>query len=123
MPHIVLEYTDNLPERPDFQRLFAELHTALVAVGDIELDHLKSRAVRLTDWHIGDGDILHAMVHVKLHLINRRTVEFKRRAVAAMQPVVAAHFARALAERKCQICFETIDIDGETYEKIVSPNM
>lgn len=123
MPHIVIEYSDNLPEAPDFRALFAELHGALVGLGDVKLNDIKSRAIKLSDWYVGDGAASHAFVHVKLHLINRRTVEFKRRAVAAMQTVVAAHFARALAERQCQLCFETVDIDGETYAKTVSPQL
>lgn len=123
MPHIVIDYTDNLAEQPDFRALFGELHQALIALGDIAPADLKSRAVKLTDWYVGHGEAGHAFVHVKLHLINRRSVEFKQRAVAAMQAVVAAHFARSLAERDCQLCFETIDIDGATYAKTVSPQL
>ncbi|MDN3576337.1 5-carboxymethyl-2-hydroxymuconate Delta-isomerase [Chitinimonas viridis] len=121
MPHIVIEYTDNLAEQPDFRQLFAELHAALVETGDVAEIDIKSRAIRLTDWYVGDGNASHAFVHLKLYLINRRTVAFKRRALAALQPVVAAHFPRTLAERQCQLCFETIDMDGDTYAKIVSP--
>ncbi len=29
MPHIVLEYSDNLPELPDFRALFDEIHQAI----------------------------------------------------------------------------------------------
>jgi 5-carboxymethyl-2-hydroxymuconate isomerase len=122
MPHLIIDYTDNLPERPDFPSLFAELHDVLSASGDIDKSHIKSRAVPLADWWVGaEGQAGQVFVHIKLHLLAGRSTEVKRRLVAAMQPVVAAHFSRALAERQCQLCFETIDIDRETYAKVVSP--
>ncbi|PHV12610.1 5-carboxymethyl-2-hydroxymuconate Delta-isomerase [Chitinimonas sp. BJB300] len=120
MPHITLEYSDNLPDQPDFRALFAELHQALVSLGDVQVNDIKSRAIKLTDWYAGDGNPRHAFVHLKLYFINRRTDEFKRRALAVMQPIVAAHYATSLNERDCQLCFELVDIQGDYYAKIVS---
>ncbi|MDK2123298.1 5-carboxymethyl-2-hydroxymuconate Delta-isomerase [Parachitinimonas caeni] len=120
MPHIVIDYSDNLAERPDFQALFAQLHAALHALGDVQLEEIRSRANRLLDWRVGDGDPNRAFIHVKLHLLDSRPLNFKRRAVAAVKPIVAAYFAATLAERACQICFEVVDIRADCYEKIVS---
>ena len=35
MPHIVLEYSDKLPELADFRALFADIHRALNRIGGI----------------------------------------------------------------------------------------
>ncbi|HEY9103226.1 5-carboxymethyl-2-hydroxymuconate Delta-isomerase [Chitinimonas sp.] len=123
MPHLVLEYTDNLPDQPDFKQLFSELHTALTGLEGIKLADIKSRAIRLSDWLVGDGASSHAFVHLKLHLIDSRTDAFKQRALAVLQPVLARHYARSLAERDCQLCFEVIDIRGAFYAKTVSPSL
>jgi 5-carboxymethyl-2-hydroxymuconate isomerase len=120
MPHLVIEYTDNIPDQVDFRGLFGELHAALVTMGDIKQADVKSRAIRLDQWYIADGNPNHALVHVKLYLLAGRDVDYKRRALAAMRPIVVAHFPRALAERECQICFETVDIERESYTKVVS---
>jgi 5-carboxymethyl-2-hydroxymuconate isomerase len=122
MPHLVIDYTCNLPAVPDFARLFAELHDALSATGEVEESHLKSRAVALQDFWIGDGsDPAAVFVHIKLHLLTGRSAAVKQRLVMAMRPIVAAHFAQSLAMRNCQLCIEIIDIDRETYAKVVSP--
>ena len=123
MPHLVLEYTDNLPDQPDFKQLFAELHAALLTLEDVKLSDIKSRAIKLEDWYVGDGSASHAFVHLKLYMIDRRTDDFKRQALSVLQPIVASHYARSLAERDCQLCFELLDIRGAFYAKIVSPSL
>lgn len=120
MPHIVLEYSDNLPDPVDFQALFAQLHAALVNLGDIKLNEIKSRAVKHEVWRVGDGNRHHGFAHLKLYLLNRRTADFKRRALAAMKPILAAHYPRSLIGLQCQLCLEIVDIDGDAYDKIVS---
>ena len=120
MPHITLEYSDNIPDQPHFPTLFAEMHQALVGLGDVEINDIKSRAFKLTDWYVGDGNPGHAFVHIKLYFINRRTDEFKQRALAAIQPIVVGSYPRALAECDCQLCFELVDIQGAYYAKFVS---
>ncbi|WP_179958363.1 5-carboxymethyl-2-hydroxymuconate Delta-isomerase [Chitinimonas arctica] len=125
MPHIVLEYSQPLPQPVDFQGLFAELHSAMVEMGDIRLIDIKSRAIGLSDWRLGDGDASHAFVHLKAYLLesDTRDTEYKRRLSAALQLIVAAYFARSLAEQACQLCFEVIDIRRDCYAKIVSPSL
>jgi 5-carboxymethyl-2-hydroxymuconate isomerase len=64
MPHLTLEYTDNLDF--DIQQLLERMHTELVATGAINLKGLKSRAIRHTEYRIADGNPDYAFVHVNL---------------------------------------------------------
>ena len=64
MPHLTLEYTDNLDF--DVQMLLKRMHSALVATGAINLKGLKSRAVRHSEYRIADGNPDYAFVHVNL---------------------------------------------------------
>jgi 5-carboxymethyl-2-hydroxymuconate isomerase len=64
MPHLTLEYTDNL--NFDVQRLLARLHDEIVATGAVNLKGIKSRAIRHTEYRIADGDEGYAFVHVNL---------------------------------------------------------
>ncbi|MFC4161491.1 5-carboxymethyl-2-hydroxymuconate Delta-isomerase [Chitinimonas lacunae] len=120
MPHIVLEYSDNLPDPVDFQALFAQLHAALVNLGDVHLNEIKSRAIKCHDWRVGDGHPRHGFAHLKLYLLDRRKTEFKRRALAAMKPILAAHYPRSLIGLEFQLCLEIIDIRSDAYDKLVS---
>ena len=64
MPHLTLEYTDNLEF--DVQPLLARLHDELVATGAVNLKGIKSRAIRLSDYRMADGYPGYAFVHVDL---------------------------------------------------------
>jgi 5-carboxymethyl-2-hydroxymuconate isomerase len=85
MPHLTLEYTDNL----DFevQTLLARLHSELVATGAINLKGLKSRALRHSEYRIADGDPDYAFVHVDLLIREGRPLEVQK---DASQRVLAA---------------------------------
>jgi len=120
MPHVVIEYCADLPDQPDFKQLFAELHPRLVETVSANLNDIKSRAIPVQHWVVGDGDPVHAFVHARLYLLRGRDADTKRRGLAAMRDVIVAHFPKTQQTRKCQFCFEAIEMDRETYLKVVS---
>jgi len=85
MPHLTLEYTDNL--KFDVQPLLARLHAELVATGVINLKGIKSRAIRHTEYRIADGNPDYAFVHVNLLIREGRPLEIQK---DAAQRVLAA---------------------------------
>ena len=94
MPHLTLEYTDNL----DFevQPLLARLHEQVVATGAINLKGIKSRAVRHTEYRMADGDPQYAFVHVGLLIREGRPLEIQkeatRRVMAVLKDVFGPRF-------------------------------
>jgi 5-carboxymethyl-2-hydroxymuconate isomerase len=94
MPHLTLEYTDNLTF--DVQLLLARLHNELVATGAINLKGLKSRAIRHTEYRIADGDPAYAFVHVGLLIREGRPLETQqeaaRRVMAALKETFGSRF-------------------------------
>jgi 5-carboxymethyl-2-hydroxymuconate isomerase len=76
MPHLTLEYTDNLEF--EIQPLLARLHSELVATGAINLKGLKSRAVQHSEVRIADGNPDYAFVHVNLLIREGRPPEVQR---------------------------------------------
>jgi len=90
MPHLTLEYTDNL--NFDIQPLLARLHSELVATGAINLKGLKSRAVRLSDYRIADGDPNYAFVHVNLLIREGRPLEIQKEAAQRVMMVLKEAF-------------------------------
>jgi 5-carboxymethyl-2-hydroxymuconate isomerase len=85
MPHLTLEYTDNLSF--DVQSLLARLHAELVEMGAINLKGIKSRAIRHTEYRIADGNKGYAFVHVNLLIREGRPLEVQQ---DAAQRVLAA---------------------------------
>jgi 5-carboxymethyl-2-hydroxymuconate isomerase len=86
MPHLTLEYTDNVDL--DVQPLLARLHEELVATGAVNLKGIKSRAVRLTDYRIADGDPAYAFVHVSLLIREGRPLEVQQEAARRVMNVL-----------------------------------
>ena len=76
MPHLTLEYTDNLDF--DIQQLLERMHTELVATGAINLKGMKSRAIRHTEYRIADGNPDYAFVHVNLLIREGRPLKIQQ---------------------------------------------
>ena len=66
MPHLILEYTENVEfeSRP----FFSALHEAIVATGAVNMKGLWSRAIKLTDYYIADGNPDYKLVHLRIVL-------------------------------------------------------
>jgi 5-carboxymethyl-2-hydroxymuconate isomerase len=91
MPQLTLEYTDNLEF--DVQPLLARLHSELVATGAMNLKGLKSRAVRLTEYRIADGNPDYAFVHVNLLIREGRPIEVQKDASQRVLEVLKDKFS------------------------------
>lgn len=92
MPHLTLEYTDNL--NFEIQPLLARLHEELVATGAVNLKGIKSRAVRLTDYRIADGDLDYAFVHVNLLIREGRPLEVQQEAARRVMNMLKETFGQ-----------------------------
>ncbi len=90
MPHLTLEYTDNL--HFDVQPLLARLHAELVATGAINLKGIKSRAIRHTEYRIADGNPEYAFVHVNLLIREGRPFEVQKDAAQRVLEVLKETF-------------------------------
>jgi len=76
MPHLTLEYTDNL--NFEVQPLLERLHSELVATGAINLKGIKSRTVRHTEYRIADGNPEYAFVSINLIIREGRPIEVQQ---------------------------------------------
>lgn len=92
MPQLTLEYTDNLEF--DVQTVLAQLHSELAATGAINLKGLKSRAVRLSEYRIADGNPAFAFVHVGLLIREGRPVDVQNDASQRVMKVLEETFGK-----------------------------
>lgn len=96
MPHLTLEYTDNLTV--DVQPLLARLFEEVVATGAIALKGLKGRAVCHKDYRIADGNPAYAFVHVGLLIREGRPVEVQQDAARRVMAVLQDTFGKRFEE-------------------------
>ena len=95
MPHLTLEYSDNLSF--EVQPLLARLHMELVATGAINLKGLKSRAICHSQFRIADGDPDYAFVHVNLLIREGRPLEVQKEAAERVMVVLKEAFGERFA--------------------------
>lgn len=105
MPHLTLEYSDNI--KVDVQSLLARLHEEVVATGAINLKGIKSRAIEHTQYRIADGDPDYAFVHVGLLIREGRPIEIQKEATERVMNVLKETFGHLFEKRKLSL---TVDL-------------
>ena len=105
MPHLTLEYSDNL--EIDVQPLLARLHEEVVATGAINLKGIKSRAIKHAQYRIADGDPDYAFVHVGLLIREGRPIEIQKEATQRVMKVLKETFGHLFEKRKLSL---TVDL-------------
>ena len=93
MPHLILEYSDNLSF--DSKTFFRELHESLAEMDSINMKGLKSRAVKLTDYYLADGYEGYKMVHLNVVIREGRPravrEEIAQRVMAQLEKTFGHH--------------------------------
>lgn len=116
MPHIVLEYSANLPELPDFRALFDDIHHALNRIGGIRLENCKSRARAAQHYYVGDGHPDNAFVHLDVEFVEGRSAEVKQAIGRECLGLVKRYYNQHLSEAM-QITVKIDDIALDFYFK------
>lgn len=116
MPHIVLEYSENLPQLPDFRALFDDIHQALNRIGGIRIENCKSRARMASHCYIGDGSADNAFIHLHIEFVEGRSAEVKQAIGNECLELVKRYYHLHLSER-LQITLKIEDIALDFYFK------
>ncbi len=117
MPHLTLEYTDNITQEIDFQGLFAQLHQILADVAGIPIANCKSRAICLSEYRITDGRPEHAFAHLMIRFLEGRAVNLKREIGTQSVEALRAAFEPSFGPFEMQVSAEIQDIERQMYHK------
>lgn len=100
MPHIIVEYTDNLGQEADIGGLLKKLAAKMRASdGVFPVGGIRVRAIRLSEYVIADGEDDYAFVNATAKIGAGRPAEFKKRFFGEMFDLVKSHFEKLYAER------------------------
>ena len=117
MPHLTLEYTNNLPGF-DAPATLLELNKILAASGHFEESDIKSRAIQLDTFLVGTLPNSGGFVHIKLAIMSGRSTQTKRELSESML-LVLNQIGKSAPNTPIQLCVEVLDIDREVYAKRV----
>lgn len=116
MPHIHLEYSDNV-ENFQAKPILLALNHALVEGAYVgAANELKSRAICQHDYVIGLADATQAYVHAKVSLLTGRSVELQQQIAQVILHTLEQHIP-AQSQVNVQICVEILEMQKATYAK------
>lgn len=115
MPHLTIEYTNNLPQF-DGHNVLRILNRVLAESGQFGNTDIKSRAIRLDTFLVGTAPNRQAFVHVRLALLHGRDKDV-RQALAEKLLLALQQSGTWPAEMPVQLCVEIQQIERETYAR------
>lgn len=117
MPHMTIEFSDNLG-CADPATLLAAVNNAALKSGLFEEADIKSRAYAASHFLIGVEDSLRAFIHVRISLLSGRLAAERRilseLVLSALDDAVGTQSGTEL-----QLSVETLEIDRQSYTKVV----
>ena len=120
MPHIVLEYSDNVPDKIDFPSLFSSIHNELAATGLFSINDIKSRVIKHSSYYIGDSNPAQGFVTVTLAILSGRDDIIKKQLSDTILEILKSYFPESLSLLKFSITVQIKDIHRNSYGRFTS---
>ncbi|MFC5590695.1 5-carboxymethyl-2-hydroxymuconate Delta-isomerase [Sporosarcina soli] len=119
MPHIIVEYTDNLRDEGNIPVLLKNVNKVLIERSHIfPIGGIRSRAIELQHYCVADGSEDDAFIHVTLKIGAGRSPEDKKEACDALFQEITDHFAELFDKRYLALSMELIEFsEAGTYKK------
>lgn len=121
MPHLIVEYTDNVIE-PDFAELLNCCHLLLTQRLPTQMESCKSRVIKHSVYWVGDGQPANAFVSVTLAVLPGRSAETLQLVSQELMTLLKTYFADSLEKLNLQITLELKEVAG-LYSKLQSVNL
>ena len=115
MPHVILEYSDNILERPDAADLFNRLHKLIIQQGPFQLSAIKSRIIRHQEYCVADGSDSNGFIHLTLSILKGRDLSIRQELGKRILSFLKEEFARSHAQLKCSISVDIHELNTDTY--------
>lgn len=118
MPHIIVEYTDNIKKEARIASLLEKINRSLLENdGLFPIGGIRSRAIELNDYFIADGTGDDAFVHVTLKIGSGRAEEAKKAACDKLFDVMKEHFSDLFSKRYLALSMELYEFsEAGTYK-------
>ncbi len=117
MPHLTIEYTDNL-HHVQAEPLLLALNRALLDSGQFDEPDIKSRALRLQAYRTGTSPQPRAFVHAQLAILSGRSVETKQQLSASLLRVLQSACEGA-GVPSVQLSVDVQDMERACYAKAI----
>lgn len=114
MPHIIVEYSDNIQNQLDVSAFMQKMHQCVIN-HDIAAHKIKTRAIQLNDYIIGDAKPDDSMIHTTLLLLEGRGQDFAKTLGQAAYDTAKEYTIQNIPS--CGVSLELREMKSETYFK------
>lgn len=112
MPHIIVEYTNNVPA--DLPKMLDDLHYLLAEFDTININAIKSRAIPVEYPIVGDGKERDQFIHITLKLLEGRTEDLRVQMGKALHEKAASFLPKG---SDIALSLEVAEMNAATYVK------
>lgn len=113
MPHLIIEYSANIEDRLELDRLMDALHGAALETGVFPLGGLRIRAHSVDRYRIADCDPSNAFVHVTALIGHGRPLDVRQRAGEQLFKTLTDHLAALYEQGPLAISFNIQEFHPE----------
>ena len=118
MPHISIEYSDNLEDAVDMSCLCETLRAAAADHEAFPMPGVRVRAYPARHYAIADGDDTHGFIDIHVRLREGRPAALKKDATDTLFSAARNFLLPILADRSLALSLEMRDIDAELSPKM-----
>lgn len=120
MPHIIVEYSQNLEPVMDLEGLLGTLHRAALDTGVFPLAGLRTRAEPRDRYLIADGNPDHGFVHVTARIGHGRSEAVRGEVSAHLFETLCRHLKPVADGRGLAISLDLQESDPATSHKLIN---
>lgn len=120
MPHLTVEYTDNIKNEINPNLLLKKMNESLLSHdGLFTAQGIRSRALQLTDYVVGYGDQNDAFIHTTLKIAPGRTEEAKKKVFDDLFRTIDEYLKEAAIDKQITISLEFSELNtgGSMYHQ------
>ncbi|MBY4895985.1 5-carboxymethyl-2-hydroxymuconate Delta-isomerase [Cupriavidus sp. AU9028] len=121
MPHLVIEFTENVRLACSAEELLEQANATLLASGQFNEPDIKSRCIKLDIYRQGVEAVERAFVHARLSILDGRDLATRKALGEAVSEVLAEAVRPGGEGSQVQVTVEVLEMERATFaKKIVS---
>ena len=115
MPHLKLEYSNNLKEQIDPKKLFSLCHNILVETINASLSHCQSQAKPCDLFYVAEGSSQNAFIYLEILILEGRPSIKLHETQKQISKILEDYFSRSRQELKLQIAIRIVEMPKSHY--------
>ncbi|MEM7278311.1 MAG: 5-carboxymethyl-2-hydroxymuconate isomerase [Pseudomonadota bacterium] len=114
MPHVIIEYSDNLSSVIDIDALVGAMHEAALALDALPTGGIRTRAVGRQYHRVADSDPGNGFIYVTLRIGEGRSADVQKFVGEALFAALNSHVANVFDSQALSLGLEIQQINPET---------